>query len=113
MPSPTIADHVEQWPLDKLIPYTQNARTHSDNQVDQIAASILEFGFTNPILADGGGTIIAGHARVLAARKLALPTVPVIVLNHLTETQRRAYRLADNQLALNAGWNLEMLAVRV
>jgi len=109
MPSPTIADHVEQWPLDKLIPYTQNARTHSDNQVDQIADSILEFGFTNPILADGGGTIIAGHARVLAARKLGLPAVSVIVLNHLTEIQKRAYRLADNQLPLNAGWNLEML----
>ena len=102
---------VVAWPVDRLMPYIRNARTHSDEQVAQIAASIAEFGWTNPILAGSDGIIIAGHARLLAARKLGMTEVPVIVLDHLTETQRRALVLADNRLALNAGWDEEMLRV--
>jgi DNA modification methylase len=102
---------VETWPVDKLIPYARNARTHSDDQVAQIAASIAEFGWTNPILAGADGIVIAGHARLQAARKLGLTEVPVIVLDGLTETKRRALVLADNRLALNAGWDEEMLRV--
>jgi DNA modification methylase len=101
------------WPVDKLIPYARNARTHSDEQVAQIAASIAEFGWTNPILAGSDGIIIAGHARLQAARKLGMTEVPVIVLDHLNETQRRALILADNKLALNAGWDEEMLRVEL
>jgi len=101
------------WPVERLIPYARNARTHSDEQVAQIAASIAEFGWTNPILAGSDGIIIAGHARLLAARKLGMTEVPVIVLDHLTETQRRALVLADNRLALNAGWDEEMLRVEL
>ena len=104
---------VVTWPVEKLIPYARNARTHSDEQVAQIAASIAEFGWTNPILAGADGIIIAGHARLLAARKLGMTEVPVIVLDHLTETQRRALVLADNRLALNAGWDEEMLRVEL
>jgi DNA modification methylase len=104
---------IEQWPIDRLIPYIRNARTHSDVQVAQVAASIQEFGWTNPVLVGSDGVIIAGHARVLAARKLKMDTVPVIVLGHLTEAQRRALVLADNQLALNAGWDEEMLRVEM
>src|SRR5205823_3063561 len=100
---------VVAWPVEKLIPYARNARTHSDDQVAQIAASIAEFGWTNPILAGADGIVIAGHARLLAARKLRMTEVPVIVLDHLTESQRRALVLADNRLALNAGWDEEML----
>lgn len=92
-----------------LIPYARNSRTHSDAQVAQIAASIREFGFTNPVLVDGDRGIIAGHGRVLAARKLGMSTVPVIELAHLTEAQKRAYVIADNKLALNAGWDDDML----
>ena len=105
--------HIETWPVDRLLPYARNARTHSDEQVAQIAASIAEFGWANPILAGGDGIIIAGHARLLAARKLKMTDVPVIVLDHLTETQRRALVLADNQLSLTAGWNEEMLRVEL
>lgn len=94
-----------------LIPYARNARTHSDAQVAQIAASIKEFGFTNPVLVDGENGIIAGHGRVLAAQLLSMATVPTIALRHLSETQRRAYVLADNKLALNAGWDAQMLAL--
>lgn len=101
------------WPVGNLIPYARNARTHSEEQVAQIAASIAEFGWTNPILTGADGIVIAGHARLLAARKLGMNEVPVIVLDHLTETQRRALVLADNQLALNAGWNEEMLRVEL
>ena len=101
------------WPVEKLIPYARNARTHSDEQVAQIAASIAEFGWTNPILAGADGIVIAGHARLLAARKLGMTEVPVIVLDHLTESQRRALVLADNRLALNAGWDEEMLRVEL
>jgi DNA modification methylase len=104
---------VEQWPIDRLIPYIRNARTHSDAQVAQVAASILEFGWTNPVLVGADGVIIAGHARLLAARKLKMAEVPVIVLGHLTEAQRRALILADNKLALNAGWDEEMLRVEM
>jgi DNA modification methylase len=110
---PVIAKHVELWPVDRLIPYARNARTHSEQQVAQIAGSIVEFGFTNPILVDRHDCIIAGHARVLAARKLRLEQVPVIVLDHLTEIQKRAYIIADNKLALNAGWDEEMLRVEL
>jgi len=95
--------------VQKLIPYAANARTHDDAQVAQIAASIKEFGFTNPVLIDGENGIIAGHGRLMAARKLGMETVPVIVLDHLTDAQRKAYILADNKLALNAGWDVEML----
>ena len=92
-----------------LIPYARNSRTHSDAQVAQIAASIREFGFTNPVLVDGANGVIAGHGRILAARKLGMDTVPVIELAHLSEAQKRAYVIADNKLALNAGWDDEML----
>ena len=110
---PVLAKRIEHWPLDKLIPYARNARTHSDEQVAQIAASIKEFGFTNPILVDTSSGILAGHGRLLAARKLNLTDVPVIVLDHLTETQRRAYMLVDNRLALSAGWDDDMLKVEL
>ena len=100
-------------PLGELIPYARNPRTHSDAQVAQIAASIREFGWTNPVLVDGANGIIAGHGRVLAARKLGLEQVPVIELAHMSEAQKRAYVLADNQLALNAGWNEELLRLEL
>lgn len=98
---------------DDLLPYVRNSRTHSDSQVAQIAASIREFGWTNPILVDADGTIIAGHGRLMAARKLGEQRVPVITLGHLTEAQKRAYVIADNQLAMNAGWDAEMLKVEI
>lgn len=101
------------WPLDRLRPYERNARTHSPEQVAQIAASIQEFGFTNPILVDGADGILAGHGRLAAAKDMGLAEVPVIVLDHLTPDQRRAYILADNQLALNAGWDMELLQQEV
>lgn len=99
--------------VDDLIPYAANSRTHSGEQIAQIAASIREFQFTNPILIDGEGTIIAGHGRLLAARKLGMEEVPVIVLDHLSKAQQRALVIADNQLALNAGWDMEMLKAEV
>ena len=98
-------------PIASLIPYARNARTHSEAQVALIAGSIREYGFTNPVLVDGDNGIIAGHGRVLAARKLGLASVPVIELAHLSESQRRAYILADNRLAEAAGWDKEMLAL--
>lgn len=104
---------VQLWPIDKLIPYARNARTHTEEQVALVAASIAEFGWTNPILVGADGIIIAGHARLAAARKLNMAEVPVIVLDHLTETQRRALVLADNRLALSAGWDEEMLRVEL
>ena len=104
---------IEQWQIDRLIPYIRNARTHSDEQIAQVAASIVEFGWTNPILVGADGVIIAGHARLLAARKLQMNEVPVIVLGHLSETQRRALIIADNKLALNAGWDDDMLRVEI
>jgi DNA modification methylase len=104
---------VEYRPLDSLIGYARNARTHSDEQIAEIASSIREFGWTNPILVDGDNGVIAGHGRILAARKLGLDKVPVIELAHLTSTQKRAYILADNKLALNAGWDSELLALEL
>ena len=104
---------IEQVKIDKLIPYARNSRTHSDAQVAQIAASIKEFGFTNPVLIDETGSIIAGHGRVMAARKLAIADVPSSRLTHLTDAQKKAYVIADNKLALNAGWDNEMLALEL
>ena len=104
-----MAKHIELWLLDRLIPFARNPRTHSDAQVAQIAASIDEFGFNNPILVDTKAGIIAGHGRLLAARKLGLKEVPVIVLDHLSEAQKRAYIIADNKLAENAGWDDDLL----
>lgn len=104
---------LEQIPIEKLIPFARNSRTHSDDQVAQIAASIREFGFTNPVLIDAQDGIIAGHGRVMAARKLGLAEVPCIRLAHLSDAQRRAYVIADNKLALNAGWDEELLAVEL
>ena len=100
-------------PVCDLIPYARNARTHSDEQVAQIAASIREFGFNAPVLIDGQGGIIAGHGRVMAARKLGVDSVPTIALPHLSEVQKRAYILADNKLALNSGWDNEMLQLEL
>ena len=108
-----IPSAIERWPLDRLIPYARNARTHSDDQVAQIAASMLEWGWTSPVLADSRGNVIAGHGRLAAARHLGLDTVPVVILDHLTDAQRRAYVLADNKLALNAGWDEELLAAEL
>ena len=96
-----------------LIPYINNARTHSDSQVSQIAASIKEFDFNNPVLSDGKNGIISGHGRILAAKKLGLETVPVIELSHLSEIQKRAYILAENKLAENAGWDDELVQVEL
>ena len=104
---------IENIPTDKLIPYARNSRTHSETQVAQIAGSIREFGFTNPVLIDAKNGIIAGHGRVMAAQKLGLKDVPCIRLDHLTETQRKAYIIADNKLALNSGWDEEMLGLEL
>ena len=108
-----LADKIEQWPTAKLLPYARNARTHSDDQVAQIAASIAEFGFTNPILAGSDGIIVAGHGRLAAAQKLGLEIVPVVVLDHLSPTQRRALVIADNRIAENAGWDDAMLRIEL
>lgn len=108
-----LADTLEHWPVGKLLPYIRNARTHSEEQVAQIAASIVEFGFTAPILAGSDGMIVAGHGRLLAARKLGLASVPVVVLDHLSPTQRRALVIADNKIAENAGWDEELLRVEL
>jgi ParB-like chromosome segregation protein Spo0J len=94
-----------------LIPYARNSRTHSEEQITQIAASIKEFGFLNPVIVDGENGIIAGHGRVMAAKKLGMTELPAVEASHLTEAQRRAYIIADNKLALNAGWDYEMLKV--
>jgi ParB-like chromosome segregation protein Spo0J len=104
---------VEYRSVASLIPYARNARTHTDAQVAQIAASITEFGWTNPVLVDGDNGVIAGHGRLLAARKLGMADVPVIELGGMSEAQKRAYILADNKLALNAGWDETMLALEV
>src|SRR5712692_1602456 len=111
--SPTISAEmarcIEVWPIERLVPYERNARTHSDHQIRQIANSIAEFGFSHPILVDTQAGIIAGQARLLAGRQLKLQQVPVIVLSHLSDAQKRAYILADNRLALDAGWDDELL----
>jgi hypothetical protein len=122
-------EHVDSWPfcegltmddlqiawrpLDELIPYARNPRTHTDAQVAQITASIKEFGWTNPVLVDGANGIIAGHGWVLAARRLGRDRVPVIELAHMSEAQKRAYVLTDNQLALNAGWDEALLRIEL
>ena len=104
---------IEQFKVDELIPYVNNSRTHTDQQIAQIASSIKEFGWTNPILVDGDKGIIAGHGRLLAARKLQMDKVPVIQLAHLTENQKKALIIADNKLALNAGWDIEVLKIEL
>jgi len=109
----TTIESVEYWPLQRLIPYARNARTHDEGQVAQIAGSIAEFGFVNPILVGDDNVIIAGHGRLLAAQQLGLEQVPVIVLGHLTEAQRRALVIADNKIAENAGWNEELLQLEL
>ena len=108
---PWPADRVERWPIERLIPHAKNARTHSPTQVDQIAASIREWGWTTPVLVDDDATIIAGHGRVLAARKLRIPEVPVMVAIGWTDAQKRAYAIADTKLALNGGWDEELLGL--
>ena len=100
---------VEEWPIEMLIPYAANARTHSDAQVAQIAASIAEFGFVNPVLIDAAGVLVAGHGRVLAAKNLGMSDVPAIKLGHLSPKQVRALRIADNKIALNSGWDDSIL----
>ena len=109
-PLVALAERIELWPIDRLRPYERNPRTRSDAQVDQIAASMVEFGWTNPILIDENAGILAGHGRLLAARKLGLAEVPVIRFEHLSEAQKRAYLIADNQLTLNSGWDGALLA---
>jgi ParB-like chromosome segregation protein Spo0J len=104
---------IEQIELENLIPYARNSRTHTEAQVAQIAASIREFGFTNPVLIGKDNDIIAGHGRVLAARKLQLDKVPCLRLGHLTDIQKQAYVIADNRIALNAGWDEEMLKLEL
>jgi DNA modification methylase len=113
--SPTTSDalQVELWPIDRLLPYAANARTHPDEQVAQIAGSIAEFGFNVPCLVDDRGVLIAGHGRIVAAKRLGLQQVPVIRLGHLTDAQARAFRLADNRIALNAGWDDEVLSAEL
>lgn len=104
---------IEYVEVEKLIPYARNSRTHSDEQVAQICGSIKEFGFTNPVLIDGEGVIIAGHGRTIAAQRLNMKEVPCLRLDYLTEAQKKAYVIADNKLALNAGWDDEMLALEL
>lgn len=104
---------IEYESVEALIPYAANSRTHSDAQVAQIAASIKEFGWTNPILIDGDNTIIAGHGRLLAARKLGMEEVPAIRIGHLSKAQQRALVIADNKLSLNAGWDEELLKLEL
>jgi DNA modification methylase len=107
------ADKVERWKIEKLVPYARNARTHSDEQVGQIAASIKEWGWTTPVLVDEQGSIIAGHGRTLAAQRLQMTEVPVMVAKGWSDAKKRAYVLADNKLAMNAGWDNEMLALEL
>ena len=107
------ANKIEWQSVEKLIPYAKNARTHSDEQVAQIAGSIKEFGFNNPILVDKDNSVIAGHGRLMAARKLGMDKVPIVELQHLTESQRKAYVLADNRIALNSGWDTSMLSLEL
>ena len=107
------ADKVEKWAIDKLIPYARNSRTHSDEQVAQIAASIKEWGWTTPVLVDEQGGIIAGHGRTLAAQKLKMAEVPVMVAKGWSDAKKRAYIIADNKLAQNAGWDNAMLSLEL
>mgnify|MGYP003338299294 CR=1 FL=1 len=105
--------NVENIPIDDLIPYINNARTHSDDQITQIASSIKEFGFNNPILVDDENGVIAGHGRLLGAKKLGLDKVPVIRLKHLNDNQKKAYILADNRIALNSTWDTDLLRLEL
>ena len=107
------ADRVERWPLAKLVPDARNARTHSDEQVAQLAASIEEWGWTIPVLVDEAGAIIAGHGRVMAAHRLGIEDVPVMVATGWGDAKKRAYMLADNKLTLNAEWDLDRLAIEI
>jgi len=107
------ADKVERWAVSRLIPYARNARTHSDAQVAQIAASIKEWGWTTPVLVDEQGGIIAGHGRTMAAQLLGMADVPVVVATGWSEAKKRAYVIADNKLALNAGWDNELLRLEL
>jgi DNA modification methylase len=107
------ATKIEWMSVETLIPYAKNARTHSDEQVAQIAGSIKEFGFNNPVLVDKDNSVIAGHGRLMAARKLGMDKVPVVQLGHMTEAQRKAYVLADNRIALNSGWDTGMLSLEL
>jgi ParB-like chromosome segregation protein Spo0J len=107
------ADKVEKWDITKLVPYARNSRTHSDEQIGQIAASIKEWGWTTPVLVDEAGSIIAGHGRTLAAQRLKMTEVPVMVAKGWSEAKKRAYVLADNKLAMNAGWDNEMLVLEL
>src|SRR4051812_31830296 len=105
MTTTQVASRIEMMRVDALIPYAKNARTHSAEQVAQLAASIRSFGFTQPVLIDGDGVIVAGHGRVLGAREAGLVEVPTIRVDWLTDAQRRAYILADNKIAINSGWD--------
>lgn len=107
------ADKIEKWSIDKLIPYARNARLHSDQQIAQIAASIKEWGWTTPVLVDEQGRIIAGHGRTLAAQKLKMQEVPVMVARGWSDAKQRAYVIADNKLALNSSWDEEMLRLEL
>jgi DNA modification methylase len=107
------ADHIERWPTERLIPFAHNARTHSEIQVSQIASSIREWGWTNPVLVAEDGTIIAGHGRVLAARQLRIKDVPVMIACEWTDAQKRAYAIADNKLTINGGWDEELLGLEL
>src|ERR1035441_8714346 len=104
---------IEKWPITRLVPRDTNPRTHTPEQVAQVAASMKEFGWTNPILVGADNDVIAGHARLLAARQLGMAEVPVIQLGHLSEAQRRALVIADNQLAINAGWSEDLLRIEL
>ena len=107
------ADKVEKWDITRLVPYARNSRTHSDEQVGQIAVSIKEWGWTTPVLVDEDGSIIAGHGRTLAAQRLKMTEVPVMVAKGWSDAKKRAYIIADNKLAMNAGWDNEMLALEL
>ncbi len=113
MNSLRIVSSIELWPIDRLIPYARNPRTHSEKQIRQLVQSMLENGFVNPVWVDRHGNVIAGHGRILAAQQVGLIELPVIVLDHLTETQAQALRLADNRIAENASWNEELLQVEL
>jgi ParB family chromosome partitioning protein len=107
------ADKVQKWPIEKLVPYARNSRTHSDEQISQLAASIKEWGWTTPVLVDEDGGIIAGHGRTLAAQRLKMTEVPVMVAKGWSDAKKRAYVIADNKLAMNAGWDNEMLRLEL
>jgi ParB-like chromosome segregation protein Spo0J len=107
------ATQIEHWPIDRLVPYARNARTHTDAQIAQIAASIREWGWTIPVLVAEDGTILAGHARVLAAIKLGITQVPVIVARGWSEAKKRGYVIADNKLTLNSAWDGELLRIEL